>query len=458
MSARPLMLMSALLFLGTEVARSQGLLVDRRPHVPIAGSFEVREVTLDGRIRDQVAEVQISQLFHNPSSQTIESEFLFPVPDDGAIQNFVLLVDGKELPGELMDKEKARRTFEEIVRRKRDPALLEYMGIGLIKTSVFPIPPGADRKVTMRYTKLLKRDRDVVEFAYPFATQKFTAKPIQKLELSLQIESKIPIKSIYSPSHEIDKKLQDDHGASVKLTQHEIIPTRDFRLLYTLGEGAIGASVLSYRPSADEDGYFLLLASPAFAREQREDHREKTVVFVLDRSGSMAGKKIDQARDALAFVLRNLNDGDTFNLVVYDDRVESFKPELQRYNQETRDEALRYVANIRPGGSTNIDGALTTALRMIPDDDARPAYVLFLTDGLPTAGETAEMKIARNASNANKHEARIFSFGVGFDVNARLLDRLSASHGGSTEYVTPDQDIEASVARFYSRLTSPVLT
>ena len=165
----------------TEAARAQGFIVDRRPAFPVGRSYEIREVNIDARVRDQVAEVQVAQTFHNPGSVQIESEFLFPLPEDGAVQNFVLLVDGRELPGRLMNKDEARRIYEEIVRTKRDPALLEYMGRGLYRTSVFPIPPGADRKVTMRYTQLCQRDRDMVEFSYPLGTQKFTAKPVQRL-------------------------------------------------------------------------------------------------------------------------------------------------------------------------------------------------------------------------------------------------------------------------------------
>src|SRR4051794_19501846 len=162
-------------------AFGQGFLIDRRPHMPIAQSFEITDVSVDARIRDQVAEVQVSQTFHNPGSVQVESEYLFPLPEEGAIQNFVLLVDGKELPGRILPKDEARKIYEDIVRTKRDPALLEYMGQGVFRTSVFPIPPGADRKVTLRYTQLCKRDRDVVEFVYPFGTQKFTSKPIEKL-------------------------------------------------------------------------------------------------------------------------------------------------------------------------------------------------------------------------------------------------------------------------------------
>ena len=170
----------------------------------------------------------------------------------------------------------------------------------------------------------------------------------------------------------------------------------------------------------------------------------------------MAGKKIEQARKALKSVLNNLREDDLFNIVVYDDRVESFKPELERYGSRTREEAERFVDNIREGGSTNIDSALKTALGLIRDD-SRPSYILFLTDGLPTVGETQELRIADHCRQANSRHARLFCFGVGFDVNARLLDRLSGGNSGTSEYVRPDEDLEAHVGRFYSKLTSPVL-
>jgi Ca-activated chloride channel family protein len=452
----PLALAAFALLLAPTWGRGQGIIIDRRPHIPLARAFEIREVTVDARVRDQVAEVQVSQTFHNPGSWELESEYLFPMPDDGAIQNFVLMVDGRELPGRLLPKEEARRIYEEVVRSKRDPALLEYMGRGLFRTSVFPIPPGADRKVTLRYTQLLRRDRDVVEFTYPFGTQKFTAKPIQRLSLTMSIDSRDPIKSLYSPSHDVEIRRSGDYQANIRLVQHDITPTTDFRLVYTLSDGALGASVLSYRPSESDDGYFLLLASPK-VRPPDARPQPKTVVFVLDRSGSMSGKKIEQARNALKFVLDNLRDDDLFNIVAYDDRVETYKPELQRYSRDARSEAVRFVENIQPGGSTNIDGALRTALGLL-QDDSRPNYVLFLTDGLPTAGETRENAIAENGRSANKAHARLFAFGVGHDVNARLLDRLSGGNGGASEYVRPDEDIEAHVSRFYSKLTSPALT
>lgn len=438
-------------------AQAQLILVDRRPDVAVASAYEIEEVAVDGTIRDQVAEVQVSQTFHNPGSQVLEAEFLFPLPEDGAIDHLTLLADGRELPGRLLSKDEARKIYEEIVRRKRDPALLEYMGRGLYRTSVFPIPPGAERRVTIRYTQLLRRDGDVVEFGFPFATQKFTAKPIERLDLRLDLRSREPIKSLYSPGHDVEIDRSGDREALVKFSRRSVVPTADFRLFCTLSAGEVGATVLSHRPDAGEDGYFLLLASPEVQMAKVDSSREKTVIFVLDRSGSMSGKKIEQARESLRFVLDNLREDDLFNIVVYDDRVETFAPELQRFDGESRRKAVRFVENLRPGGSTNIGAALDEALGMIRDDQ-RPAYVLFLTDGLPTVGERNEATLAENARKANAANVRLFCFGVGHDVNARLLDRLSRDNSGASEYVLPDEDIEAHVARVFSRMTSPVLT
>ena len=423
------------------------------PPPPVA--YKIKNLEVNARLVDQVAQVQVSQTFVNTGSRQMEVSFVFPLPYDGAIEQMTLLIDGKEYPAKLLDAKEARRLYEEIVRKNRDPALLEWMGTGLFRTSVFPVPAGASRTVSLRYSQMCRQQEGLTDFLFPLSTAKYTSEVVEKVSIRATIESQDEIKNVYSPTHAVEIKRPDDKHATVTYTCENKVPSSDFRLLYDVGKGKVSTRVMSYRPDKGEDGYFLLLASPKI--EAPEERPKKTVVFVVDRSGSMSGKKIEQVRGALKYVLNNLREGDLFNVVAYDSQVEAFRPELQPFNDETRKAALGFIEGIYAGGSTNIDGAMRTALSQL-QDSSRPSYVLFLTDGLPTAGETNEMKIVANAKEANKVRARVFSFGVGYDVNSRLLDKLVREGFGQSEYVRPDEDIEDRVSRLYRRIESPVMT
>lgn len=419
-------------------------------------TYKINEIGVQTRISDQVARVQVSQTFQNTCSRQMEVSFCFPLPHDGAVDQLTFMVDGKEIEGKLMPAKDARKIYEEHIRKNQDPALLEWMGSGMFKTSVFPVPPGAERKVTLRYSQLLRKDHQLTDFLYPLATAKFTSQPVEKVNIEVSIDAKEEIKSVYSPTHLVAIQRPSKTSAIVKYEGKNEIPQSDFRLFFDTHKGELSTSVLSYKPKEDEDGYFLMLASPEI-KSKEEERPKKTVIFVVDRSGSMSGKKIEQAKGALRFVLNNLREGDTFNIVSYDSNIETFKPELQRFDDETRKAALGFVEGQYAGGSTNIDGALKTALAMIKDD-SRPNFILFLTDGLPTAGETNEAQIVKNVGDANKLNARIINLGVGYDVNSRLLDRLSNNNSGRSEYVRPNEDIEAHVSRVYARISAPAMS
>ena len=443
----------------------QGALIDlRRPIVPpmlppIAQplhSYCIKSLDVNVNLNGQVARVQVSQEFKNTSSRTIQASFVFPLPYDGAIDRLTLLVGNKEYEAKLIDRDEARRIFEGYVRRNQDPALLEWMGSGMFKTSVFPIPPGETRKVTIRYSQVCRQFQGMTEWLFPLRIARHTTKPIEQLSLQMSISSPLAIKSIYSPTHSIAVKKPSTKIARVSYEQKNVIPNSDFRLFYDVGKQSIGTSVLSYRPDGGKDGYFMMLISPDIQAQQRESI-SKNVVFVVDRSGSMTGRKIDQAKEALRFVVNNLKDGDLFNIVAYDSEIETFAPELQRYNKSSRDKALGFAESIFAGGSTNIDGALHAALDMLQDDET-PNYVVFLTDGIPTVGETNVARIVDNAAKGNSVRARVCCFGVGYDVNSLLLDKLARTGYGQSVYVRPDEDIEAKVAEFYTRIASPVLT
>ncbi len=461
-------LIAACVFLTTLPCLGQGILIGNnpapiplprpiiRPGIPApTQSYKIKELSVHARISDQVARLQVTQSFVNTGSATMEVSFCFPLPYDGAVNQMTFMVDGKEYEAKLLPAKEAKEIYLNHVRRNEDPALLEWIGTGMFKTSVFPIPPGAERKVSIQLTQLLRKTDRLTDFLYPLSTARFTSQAVETLSISTTIESATKIKNVYSPTHAVDIKRPDDNRAVVNFEAKNTIPANDFRLMFDTAQSEVGASLISYKPESNEDGYFLLLASPE-VKSAASNLPSKTVIFVVDRSGSMSGKKIEQARDALRFVLNNLREGDLFNIVAYDNAVESFRPELQRFGEQSRKEALGFVDGIHAGGSTNIGGALTTALKMIQDSH-QPSFVVFLTDGLPTSGETNEMKIAELVRLNNTHRSRIVSLGVGYDVNSRLLDRISRDNYGLSEFVRPDEDIEQYVSRLYSRISSPVM-
>ncbi len=472
MLCRGLLLSLCALLLIPQTVSAQGFLLpdhdhDHRwrlprhhPHRPIRpeiGSvYRIKDISINSKIENQVAQTQVSQTFVNNGNRQIQASFVFPLPYDGAVDRMTFMVDGKEYEAKLLPADKAREIYEGYMRRNQDPALLEWMGHGIFKTSVFPIPPGAARTVTLRYTQLLRKDQQLVDYLIPLSTAKYTAQPIESFSVRAAINTKTKIKNIYSPTHDVDIERSGDNLAIVKMTRQNFIPANDMRILYSTDDRAIGASLLSYWPNSNEDGYFVLLASPDIKQNADEQPR-KTVIFVVDRSGSMNGKKIEQAKEAAKFILNNLREGDLFNIIAYDREVEMFQPELQRYDEKTGNQARGFIEGIFAGGSTNIDQALTSAFGMI-HDHSTPTYVLFLTDGLPTAGETSESKIAAQAKQNNQHGARLVSFGVGYDVNSRLLDRLTRDNRGQSQYVRPDEDLEEHVSRLYAKISAPVLT
>lgn len=451
-------------------APAQGLLVNVTPDqrvrlprptihpnpTPTAGSYKIESIDVNVQLNDQIARIQLSQSFVNTGNQQMEVSFVFPLPYDGAIDRLTLMVDGKEYEARLLPADEARKTYEDIVRKNRDPALLEWIGTGMFRTSVFPVPAGAKRTVTLRYSQVCRKSQGLTDFLFPLKSAKYSSQALEKLNIRIAIESSEPIKNIYSATHAVTIDRPDDRHAVVTHTATNQLPSDDFHLFYDANTSGIGASVISYRPEGTKDGYFLLLASPELKKADVVP-AAKTVVFVVDRSGSMNGEKIEQAKGALKYVLNNLRAGDLFNIVAYDSEIETFRPELQRFDDQTREAALGFVEGIFSGGSTDINAALGRAMGMLRNS-SRPTYVIFLTDGLPTAGKTNEAAIASNCQQANHVRARLFVFGVGYDVNSRLLDKLAHNNFGESEYVRPNENIEAAISKLYARIEAPVMT
>jgi len=424
-----------------------------RPHV--FAPLEVSYVKAHTRITDQVAVTSVDQEFYNPNLARLEGTFVFPIPKGAHINKFTMEIDGKQVEAELLPAEKARRIYEDIVRKLKDPALLEYGGRDVLKVRIFPIEPHSKKRITLSYTELLKAENGLISYVLPLNTEKFSAKPLRSVSVKVELESKRPLKSIYSPSHAVEIKRDGARRAIVGYEASDVQPDTDFALYFAPEKDELGLNLLTHRTD-DGDGYFLLLASPGVNVEE-ERVAKKDVAFVLDTSGSMAGKKLEQAKKALQFCVENLNDGDRFELIRFSTEVEALFDNLVSASTANRTRAEEFIKDLKPMGGTAIDDALRKALALRPGGEDRPFVVIFLTDGRPTIGTTDEDQIVGNVKKENEGHTRVFCFGIGTDVNTHLLDRITEQTRAASQYVLPEEDLEVKVSIFFAKIKEPVL-
>ncbi|MDD4891668.1 MAG: VIT domain-containing protein [Phycisphaerae bacterium] len=458
MSRRFMSLLAAAVALMTSsLVLADGLIVPVRHDLRVSGSWAVKYHHVNIKVRDQLADVSIDQAFVNTGSTVMEVEYLFPLPPQAAIDSLTLVVDGKEFAGKILPKDEARRVYESIVRSKKDPALLEYVEYGLYKTSAFPLQPGHDAKVLVHYTDVCKKDHDLVEVFYPLNTEKFSAKPVEDVKVTVDIQAKGSISSVYSPTHDLDVKRPSSDHVTATWTVKNQSPNTDFRVLYQPTGEPVGATVLSYRPRDNEDGYFLMMVSPTPQKGEAKV-TPKDLVVVLDRSGSMSGEKFDQAKASLVYILKNLNGGDRFNVIAFSDSIDPFFDALVENNKENLDKTLKMLDKVAARGGTNIHDSLATALKMVEGKSEGGRYIIFLTDGRPTIGTTDENAILRDTTKSNDNKARIFTMGIGYDVNVRLLDRLVGDNRGVSDYIKEKEPLEGKISNLYAKVKNPVMT
>lgn len=453
-------------------ANAQGVIVpiicERPPRCPMPPrplprpiimpqQLPVKSIKIEAKIKDQVATTHIEQVFRNDTDATLEGTYFFPIPENASISEFAIWENDKRLVGEVRTKEEARRIYESIVRRQRDPGLLEYVGKDLFQATIFPIPPRSDKKLEITYTQILKAENETVAYRYPLGVGKNPV-PIGTVSGRVEIESKDGLRNVYSPSHQIDTRKSGETRATLSFESSGKTNQDDFQLFYGVSREDFGLSLLTYREPG-KDGYFLLLLSPRDRLEEQE-FAAKDIVFVLDTSGSMAETgKMEKARKALQFGVQTLRDADRFNIVSFAGEERLMENGLIRADAAGRNRGLEFAGNLRPNGGTNINDALRAAVRQFSGGD-RPKMLVFMTDGLPTVGETNIEKIVANF-NDNKRSVdglRLFTFGVGYDVNTTLLDKLAAENSGAADYVEPKEDLEIKVSNFFTKVSSPVLT
>ena len=452
-----------------------GILVPRRPDVlPIESGRS--EVKVD--ISNNIARTRIHQEFYNPNPHPLEADFVFPLPPGASVTDFVLYIDGKPHRGEILDREKARNIYEDIVRRMRDPGLLEWADWNLFRVAIFPVPPRGTQQIEIEFGQTLAAEQGTYRYLFPMAgpAHKKVGRgntpgsvsdnetfPSVKFVITLTADAAIG--NVYSPTHKLETKYENDRKVVA-----ELIPTgeNDFRenfvFLYDYRDKAVAATLVCHRPN-DEPGYFCLMLSPQ-ASEQKYSTTPLDLVLVIDTSGSMAEQnKIEQARRAVRYCLSQLQRGDRFGIVKFSTEVEPYRDKLISATQDEVERAQQWVDRLRATGGTNIADALDAALRLMDEGQTtetkagRHRLVIFVTDGLPTVGETSVDRIVeRVRSKIQDRAIRIFTFGVGNDVNTRLLDSLAEQTRASSEYIGPKEDLEVPVSRLYDKASRPALS
>ncbi|KAF0240120.1 MAG: hypothetical protein FD180_5050, partial [Planctomycetota bacterium] len=322
---------------------------------------------------------------------------------------------------------------------------------------VFPILPNEEKRVKLAYSETIKADSGLCVYRYPLNTEKFSSRPLNECRVAVHVKSGVALKSLMSPTHSVDVARKSDFEGTVVYEAANVLPDKDFLLYFTQQDGDFGMNMVAQREDG-EDGYFMLMLSPKAVATDAELVK-RDVCFVIDNSMSMAEEdRMPQAKKALKAGLETLNPGDRFNIVRFSTEAVKWKDALVEVSGENLAEAGKFIDAIKARGGTNISEAMTMALAMNTGDASRPYMVIFMTDGEPTLGETDPEKIVKITRDANGKLARIFTLGVGFELNVGLLDRIAEENRGLREYITPTESLETKMAGYYEKIGAPVLS
>lgn len=427
-----------------------------RPAVPLLKgqvSFGLRLGSADVKveINDQVAKTYITQTFFNDTDRNLAGTYLFPLPEDTTFSSFSLHIDGKPVEGKILEANEARQQYETIVRQMIDPGLLEYADYKTVRARIFPIPAHGSKKVELEYTQVLKAENGLITYNFPLKTEG-ESEPADEIKINVKLASKQGLRTIWSPSHMISSKRDGNNKAVASFLGKDVIPDKDFLLYYSVSDKDMSANLLTHKDSG-EDGYFLMTVTPPV---QAKEVVSKDIVFVADCSGSMKGARMDENKRALKYLVNALNPSDRFSIVQFNTDVDAYKTSLQQATPENKKAALSFIEDMDAAGGTNIGDALKIAGGMLGSNKERPSYMVLMTDGEPTVGETTVPGLLKVVDP--KKDIRLFDFGVGYDVNTKLLNKLAEDNHGTSQYVEPEESLEVALSSFYDKIKSPVLS
>ena len=420
-------------------------------------NLELTEVTVDVRIDERVARTRTDQIFTNHAEWEVEGIYEFTLPEGAIITDLVLWIGDKRVQGLIMEKEEARRVYDDIVRQRIDPALIEQVTPNSFRLSIFPFPAKGSRRVEFEYMQLLDARNGRIDYTFPLAPETDQALQMELFVLRAQVRSQHAFEATTSGLPrltEVDRP--DAHTANVFYGDERLTPSEDFTLSLQRTGDLLLPTVLSFAPEQDEAlGYYALWLPPLPELTEGEP-LPRSLTFVIDISSSMQRGKLRAVKSALAASLENLEPTDLFNIVVFSHWVDSFAASPVPANSSNKEFAVAFINQQDALGVSNFEAGLGRAMQQ-SFPEGRVNHVIFLTDGLPNLGETELKPLSELISQWSEGRARLFTIGVGSDVDRQFLAALAAEHGGESYFLSEEGDIEEALRALFEEFTFPIL-
>jgi len=419
------------------------------------GVLEVESHEVVVTINNGIAVTEVTQAFRNTEDRQVEALYTFPVPKGASVANFSMWINGEEMIGEVLEKQRARKIYESYKKTRVDPGLLEQKDYKTFEMRIFPIGPKAKQVVKIRYYQQAEYDNDWITYVYPLSTVSgggSNSKTTGKFAMSLHAKSEIPITEMESPSHAkqfvIAKHGKSYYQAGLETTGGDL--NRDVVLAYKIARPRTGIDVICSKPDS-QDGYFCMTLTAG--KELVNMDTGMDYVFLLDISGSMADEgKLKISRNCIKAFIDELGVKDRFEIITFNVTPTTMFNKLEVADAKSKARADTFLSGRSASGGTVLDPALRTAYKYRDED--RPLNVVVLSDGMTQQSERRQLTaaIAKRPSNC-----RVFCVGVGNEVNRPLLGQLARDAGGLAAFLSRGDNFVRQAQAFRRKLTKPAM-
>jgi Ca-activated chloride channel family protein len=445
----------------------------------------LQHTEVEAWVAGDIADVQVTQRFGNPYEEPIEAVYVFPLPENSAVDDMVMRIGRRTIRGVIKEREEAKEIYEEAKRAGKTASLLEQERPNIFTQSVANVMPGETIEVTIWYVQDLSYDRGRYEFAFPMVVgpryipgaplpgpdtgggwapdtdrvpdaSRITPpvlKPDERtghdIALTLHLEAGVPAYDLQSKSHDIVEESYAGQPLVVSLAPHDTLPNKDFVLSWRVAGEKPEVGLLTHHDG--RSGYFALILQPKASFEPAEI-TPKEMVFCLDTSGSMTGLPIEKSKEVVRQCLDEMGPWDTFQVIRFAGDSSTFSPKPAAATPPNIAKAKEFINQMQGGGGTEMLKGIEASLAF-PADPKRVRIVAFLTDGY--IGNESEIL---HRIEEGLGSARIFSFGIGSSVNRYLLRKMAQLGRGEAQFVRQDENPDEAVRSFVDRISRPFLT